>query len=123
MVVNTPYKCVRSRKNTAIDDNNIPTPKENINTNMIGIGTSSNVHRKGSPVAVYTSKKAAKEKKRLTIEDNIRERGNMYFGTYTFLMVPAPPTTDPMARFVDSLKKLNITCPLNTYMGKFGICT
>jgi hypothetical protein len=33
----------------------------------------------------------------------------------------APPTIECMAKVVDSLKKLKISCPLNRYSGKYSI--
>ena len=68
-----------------------------------------------------TSRMAARLNSRFTKLDTTRLMGKMNFGTYTFLISDALPSTLPIPMFVLSLKKLNRVLPQMRYSGKFGM--
>jgi hypothetical protein len=88
-------------------------PRENTKVYIIGMGRSSIVIWNGACVMINTSTNARKENARFTSDESTLERGNIYFGTYIFLIIPSLLIIECMACVVDSLKKPKIICPLS----------
>jgi hypothetical protein len=95
-------------------------PKENPTTIVSGIIDIIISQCNSARVTTIITNNALNEATKLIKLDTILANTNKYFGTYTFLIKEALKSIEVIELVVASLKKLNITCPLKTYNGKFS---
>jgi len=119
-VRNMPYKYFMSLKNTATHDSSMDTPRVNTKRYMIGMGIRISVQFTGALVTAIITARAISENAKFTSDEKTLVIGNIYLGTYTLVITALFPGIDSIATLVASLKKLNISEPVNKYTGKFS---